>query len=55
MTEEQIYNRMMALCSRREYCKNDIAAKIAALSEDVDAQAMIERLIKERFIDEPSR
>ena len=52
MTEEQIYNRMMALCSRREYCKNDIAAKIAALSEDVDAQAMIERLIKERFIDE---
>ncbi|MBR5671328.1 MAG: RecX family transcriptional regulator [Bacteroidales bacterium] len=52
MTEEQIYNRMMALCSRREYCKRDIAAKIAALSEEVDAEAMIARLIKERFIDE---
>lgn len=52
MTEEQIYNRMMALCSRREYCKSDIAAKIAALSEDVDAGAMIEKLCAERFIDE---
>ena len=52
MTEEQIYNRMMTLCSRREYCKSDIAAKIAALSEDVDAGAMIEKLCAERFIDE---
>ena len=52
MTEEQIYNRMMALCSRREYCKSEIAAKITALSEDVDAQAMIGRLCEERFIDE---
>jgi regulatory protein len=52
MTEEQIYNRMMALCSRREYCKSDIAAKIVALSEDVDAGAMIEKLCAERFIDE---
>lgn len=52
MTEEQIYNRMMALCSRREYCKSEIAAKIASLSEEVDAEAMIARLIKERFIDE---
>ena len=52
MTEEQIYSRMMALCSRREYCKSDIAAKIKALSEDVDAGAMIEKLCAERFIDE---
>ena len=52
MTEEQIYNRMMALCSRREYCKSDIAAKIAALSEDVDAGAMIEKLCAEKFLDE---
>ena len=52
MTEEQINNRMMALCSRREYCKSEIAAKITALSEDVDAQAMIGRLCEERFIDE---
>lgn len=52
MTEELIYSRMMALCSRREYCKADIAAKIAALSEEVDAQAMIEKLCAERFIDE---
>jgi len=52
MTEEQIYSRMMALCSRREYCKADIAAKIAALSEEVDAQAMIDKLCAERFIDE---
>ena len=52
MTEEQIYNRMMALCSRREYCKSDIADKIVALSEDVDAGAMIEKLCAERFIDE---
>jgi len=52
MTEEQIYNRMMALCSRREYCKGDIAAKIAALSENVDAGAMIEKLCAEKFIDD---
>ncbi|MBR5735725.1 MAG: RecX family transcriptional regulator [Bacteroidales bacterium] len=52
MTEEQIYNRMMALCSRREYCRSDIAAKIAALSEDVDAGKMIEKLCAEKFLDE---
>lgn len=52
MTEEQIYSRMMALCSRREYCKSDIAAKIAALSDSVDADSMIGRLCEERFIDE---
>lgn len=52
MTEELIYNRMMALCSRREYCRADIAAKIAALSQEVDAQAMIDKLCAERFIDE---
>ena len=52
MTEEQIYNRMMALCSRREYCRSDIAAKIAALSDSVDADSMICKLCEERFIDE---
>lgn len=52
MTEEQIYSRMMALCSRREYCKSDIAAKISALSDAVDAEAMIRKLCEERFIDE---
>jgi len=52
MTEEQIYSRMMALCSRREYCKSDIAAKISALSDTVDADAMIRKLCDERFIDE---
>ena len=52
MTEEQIYSRMMALCSRREYCKSDIVAKIAALSDSVDADSMIGRLCEERFIDE---
>ena len=52
MTEEQIYSRMMALCSRREYCKSDIAAKISALSDSVDAEAMIQKLCDERFIDE---
>ena len=52
MTEEQIYSSMMALCSRREYCKSDIAAKISALSDTVDAEAMIRKLCEERFIDE---
>ena len=52
MTEEQIYNRMTALCSRREYCRSDIAAKIAALSDSVDAASMVSRLCGEKFIDE---
>lgn len=52
MTEEQIYSRMMALCSRREYCKSDIAAKIVALSDSVDADAVVKKLCEERFIDE---
>lgn len=52
MTQEQIYNRMAALCSRREYCKSDISAKIAALSADADAQAIISRLCEEKFLDE---
>ena len=52
MTDDQILSRMMTLCSRREYCKSDIAAKIAALSPEADAEALIRRLCDEKFIDE---
>ena len=55
MTADQILSRMMALCSRREYCRRDIEKKIAALSEEVDAAMIIDRLCKEKFLDEDSQ
>ncbi|NLD22350.1 MAG: regulatory protein RecX [Bacteroidales bacterium] len=52
MTADQILSRMMALCSRREYCRRDIEKKIVALSQEVDAAKIIDRLCKEKFLDE---
>lgn len=41
----------MALCSRREYCRKEILAKLARLEVE-DATGIVETLCRERYIDE---
>lgn len=41
----------MALCSRREYCRKEILAKLAHLEAE-DPAGIVETLCKERYIDE---
>jgi regulatory protein len=46
-------NKAMALCSQREYCVNDIMAKLQSWTvRRDDADKIIEILKKEKFIDE---
>ena len=55
---EEILQRMMALCAKREYCPSDIRTKIRALCikknlvlNSLDEDAIIERLTLEGFLD----
>ena len=41
----------MALCSRREYCRKEILAKLARLEAE-DPAGIVEKLCKERYIEE---
>lgn len=57
MNENSIYqtglNRAMALCSSREYCCDEIMAKLKNLGlNNTDSEKAIEVLKKEKFIDE---
>jgi len=54
MDKKKIYDRMAKICSAREYCKKDIAAKIERLKgEDaIDTQAIISQLCEDKYIDE---
>lgn len=57
MTENNIYktalSKAMSLCSRREYCTDDIRLKLQSWSvKEADAEKIINELIRERFIDE---
>ena len=54
MKKEKILERMTKICSTREYCKRDIAAKIERLKgEDaIDTQAIISQLCEDKYIDE---
>ena len=42
---------MMALCSRREYCRKEILAKLTRLEAE-DPTGIVETLCRERYIDE---
>ena len=42
---------MMALCSRREYCRKEILAKLTRLEAE-DSAGIVETLCRERYIDE---
>ena len=42
---------MMALCSRREYCRKEILAKLTRLEAE-DPAGIVETLCRERYIDE---
>lgn len=52
--EKKICGRMARLCSAREYCKKDIAAKIASCQggEDIDGDAIISYLCQNKYIDD---
>lgn len=53
LTESQALKRMADYCSRAERCSYDIRRKLTALElEDYDINNIIERLKKERFLDE---
>lgn len=50
----KVADRMMALCSRREYCRKDILKKVmTALDGDVaKAEEVVGKLVEERYVDD---
>ena len=50
----KVLDRMRALCSRREYCRNDILKKVLKAMEGDRAAAdkIMDSLVKDRYIDE---
>lgn len=54
MDPQKVADRMRGLCSRREYCRQDIMKKVlAALGGDADeAGRIMDRLVEEKYIDE---
>lgn len=57
MAENTLYKialtKAMALCSRREYCSEDIRARLQSWSvSEKDAEKIISALIKENFLNE---
>ena len=54
MERAKALDRMMASCSRREYCKREIMAKLSHLEvERSEAESIVEALCREKYIDEP--
>lgn len=54
MDPQKVADRMRGLCSRREYCRQDIMKKVlAALGGDADeAGRIMDRLVKEKYVDD---
>lgn len=54
MDPQEVADRMRGLCSRREYCRQDIMKKVlAALGGDADeAGRIMDRLVEEKYIDD---
>lgn len=54
MEPQKVTDRMRGLCSRREYCRQDIMKKVlAALGGDADeAGRIMDRLVEEKYIDD---
>lgn len=54
MDPQKVADRMRGLCSRREYCRQDIMKKVlAALGGDADeAGRIMDRLVEEKYIDD---
>ena len=50
----KVADRMMALCSRREYCRKDILKKVlAAMDGDLaKAEEIVCKLVEERYVDD---
>ena len=54
MDPQKVADRMRGLCSRREYCRQDIMKKVlAALDGDAyEAGRIMDRLVEEKYIDD---
>lgn len=53
LTEAQAYTRMVHICAQKEYCSFDVRRKLGRMNLPEQTVAhIIERLIKEKFIDE---
>ena len=54
LTPPEALHRAAALCSSAEHCKADIHDKLTRWGiSPADSRAIIDRLVQERFIDEP--
>ena len=49
--KDRLQARMMRLCAAREYCRNDIRRKLAALPP-AEAEAVLETLCREGYVDD---
>lgn len=53
LTEEQLFNKLSALCARAEHCRQEMAEKMRRWQVPADVQErVINRLIDGRFIDD---
>ncbi len=53
MTEQQVLQKLTALCSSAEYCSHDMIEKMRRWEVDEEVQARImDHLLRERYIDE---
>ena len=52
LSEEQAYQKLASLCAVSEQCIDDVRRKLQRWTVIGDAEAIIDRLVKERFIDE---
>lgn len=53
MTEQQILNKLTALCARGEHCKHEMLTKMERWEvEEETQQRVLDYLVRERFIDE---
>ena len=50
---DAVFGRMAWLCSRREYCSAAVLGKLRQKGlDDKDAAAVLERLVRERYVDD---
>ena len=53
LSEQQVFQKLAALCARAEHCQHDMLEKMRQWAVDDEVQARVmERLVKERYVDD---
>ena len=53
LTEQQVFQKLSALCARAEHCQHDMLEKMRQWDVDEETQARVMgRLVKERYVDD---